>query len=73
MSIDEHAMATLVGRDGESVLGSVAGCKGCATTGFRRATHGDGDGITNSGVDRLAAEPIDRNLSYLIPIVMNLR
>jgi hypothetical protein len=46
-------MATSIGRDGESVLGSVAGCRDCVTTGFEHAAHGDGDGVTNSGTDRL--------------------
>jgi hypothetical protein len=79
MSMDEHAMAAPVGgtrRDGnggssDSMLGSVANCRGRVTTGFGDAIHMDGDGKTSSGADRLAAEPIDWNRSYLIPDVMN--
>jgi hypothetical protein len=51
------------GESSHGVLASTAEREDCATTGLRGVTHGDGNNEPNSGADRLAAEPIDRNPS----------
>jgi hypothetical protein len=78
--VNKHATAAPVcdvNEDGNGGInrntqGSVEEQKYHVMIGLGGAAHGDGNGEPSSSTDRLTTEPIDRDRSYLIPIVMNL-